>query len=217
MSQNQIELTLKAWGLRAQGDSNTFESELLWKREAETEDGEPYEDESYQEENMVQGISTSTADKRKLTRTHDSRCNKITCSPKKIHEIGGLLNFKRSPWKHVEWDFRASTIVLVIRQISIYFLGFLHISGFCRKSHLMPRTWRMFFDWAYRKLDLKDLSHVVTRRLISNGNGTLCFQTFEVFVSFNFGLEKKKNRGNWNVKLPKWTSSKPDKELKASP
>ena len=58
---------------------------------------------------MVQGISTSTADKRKLTRTHDSRCNKITCSPKKIHEIGGLLNFKRSPWKHVEWDFRAST------------------------------------------------------------------------------------------------------------
>jgi hypothetical protein len=25
----------------AQGDSNTFESELLWKREAETEDGEP--------------------------------------------------------------------------------------------------------------------------------------------------------------------------------
>jgi hypothetical protein len=25
----------------AQGDSNTFESELLWKREAEAEDGEP--------------------------------------------------------------------------------------------------------------------------------------------------------------------------------
>ena len=30
----------------AQGDSNTFESELLWKREAETEDGEPITTES---------------------------------------------------------------------------------------------------------------------------------------------------------------------------
>ena len=47
----------------AQGDSNTFESELLWKREAETEDGEPItesqfvieddENESDQEGNTV--------------------------------------------------------------------------------------------------------------------------------------------------------------------
>lgn len=47
----------------AQGDSNTFESELLWKREAETEDGDPItepqfvieddENESDQEGNTV--------------------------------------------------------------------------------------------------------------------------------------------------------------------
>lgn len=47
----------------AQGDSNTFESELLWKREAETEDGDPItepqfvieddENESDQEGNAV--------------------------------------------------------------------------------------------------------------------------------------------------------------------
>ena len=45
----------------AQGDSNTFESDLLWKREAETEGGEPItepqfvieDDESDQEGNTV--------------------------------------------------------------------------------------------------------------------------------------------------------------------
>ncbi|KAF8803522.1 hypothetical protein BYT27DRAFT_7195356 [Phlegmacium glaucopus] len=58
----------------AQGDSNTFESELLWKREAETEDGEPItqpqfviedEDESDHEENKVEGISTPITPKPK--------------------------------------------------------------------------------------------------------------------------------------------------------
>jgi len=58
----------------AQGDSNTFESELLWKREAETEDGEPItrpqfviedEDESDHEGNKVEGTSTPTIPKPK--------------------------------------------------------------------------------------------------------------------------------------------------------
>ena len=51
----------------AQGDSNTFDSELLWKRETETEDAHPItepqfviedEDESDHEGKTVQGIST---------------------------------------------------------------------------------------------------------------------------------------------------------------
>ena len=50
----------------AQGDSNTFESELLWKREPETEDGEPItepqfvieDDESDQEGNTVKPSTT---------------------------------------------------------------------------------------------------------------------------------------------------------------
>ena len=58
----------------AQGDSNTFESGLLWKREAEREDGEPItepqfviedEDESDHEGNTVQEITTPTASKPK--------------------------------------------------------------------------------------------------------------------------------------------------------
>jgi hypothetical protein len=68
--------------IEAQGDSNTFESELLWKREAETEDGEPSL--RRREENMVEGISTSTAPKRKLARAYD-RCN----NHMQPDEIGG--------------------------------------------------------------------------------------------------------------------------------
>ena len=49
----------------AQGDSNTFESELLWKREVEMEDGEPItepqfvieDDESDQEGNTVKPLT----------------------------------------------------------------------------------------------------------------------------------------------------------------
>jgi High-temperature-induced dauer-formation protein len=56
----------------AQGDSNTFESELLWKREAETEDGQPVtepqfviedEDESDREGNTAESTTIKTKTK----------------------------------------------------------------------------------------------------------------------------------------------------------